>query len=281
MKIPRPATLIALLALALAAMFAISRCSHRLADKPLFASAGDYPPKSGDDTLDVAIEISPLSYSLHGDSVSGLDYELLNGLARKYGLHIKYHAFAPLDWAVKGLEQGTFDILVSSLQSTSALKKRLPVTESVYIDRQVLVQNRDKAPLIKSPEQLGGDTVWIARNSPVAGRIANLAAEIGDTIIIDDSRALTAEHIVMLTAAGDVPRCVVGEGLARAMASKYPKLDISTPISFNQFQAWAVSPKKKALLTKLNAMLAAYIHSDEYRSISSRYIQETNITKTP
>lgn len=272
MKKPRMATLIALLAVVLAGMFAIKKCSHPANPEPLFAPADSYPAKASGDTLDVAIEISPLSYNISSDSISGLDYEILQSLAQNYGLKFKYHVFAPLNWAVKGLEDGHFDLLVSSLQSTTKIKTRLPVTTSIYIDRQVLVQAKNSKQKISSAEELGGDTIWIAKGSPVAQRLANLSGEIGDTIYVDDSRALTSEHLIMLTAAGKIPRCVVPEGLAKAMAADNSTLDADIPVSFNQFQVWAVSPRNPELLKKLNALLEQFSQTPQYQAIHQKYL---------
>ncbi len=271
MKMPRASTLIVLLILVIAAMFFIGKCTNTSPQPPLFAQSGSYPAKSGGDTIDVAIEISPLSFNLSDDSIQGLDYELLCSMAQLNDLKVKFHSFAPLDWAIKGLENGHFDILISSLQSTSTIKNQLPVTSSIYIDRQVLVQNVKHPKHINSPEDLGGDTVWIAKGSPVYQRIENLAREIGDTIYINDTQALTAEHVVMLTAAGTVSRCVVSEGLALAMTIDNNSLDISTPISFNQFQVWAVSSKNKKLLQRLNNMLDAFKQTASYQAIIDKY----------
>ena len=272
-KIPKMLTLVALLLLTAIAMLAIKKCSHPSDRKALFAEAGALPPKSGDDTLDIAIEISPLSYSLSGDSAHGLDYDILTSMAAKNGLALKFHAFAPLDWAISGLEKGNFDILVSSLQSTSSLKERLPVTTSVYIDRQVLVQRKDTPHFISSPEQLGGDTVWIAKGSPAAQRIRNLSGEIGDSIFISDDEALTSEHLVMLTASGTIPRCVVSQGIAESMAEKDNNLDFSTPVSFNQFQVWAVSPANDRLRQRLDSMIEDFKLTETYKSLLDKYLK--------
>lgn len=277
MKKPRMLTLLTLLLVVVAGMFAIRKCSHPVENKPLFPPAGSLPPKSGGDTIDVAIEISPLSFTLSSDTASGLDYELLKAIAEENGLKVKFHPFAPLDWAMTGLENGNFDLLISSLQSTSLLKKELPLTTSVYIDRQVLVQNKDFGRLINSPEELGGDTVWIAKGSPVAQRIKNLAGEIGDTIYIDDSAALTAEHLVMLTASGKIPRCVVSKGIADKMGQSHPNLNVSTPVSFNQFQVWAVSPKNLKLKDRLDGQIENFKKTPKYKTIINKYLGTENM----
>ncbi len=270
---PNMLMLVMLLLGAVVCMFLIKKCSRSGDDAPLFGAADSYPVKSLGDTIDVAIEISPLSYSLRGDSAIGLDYDIIREYSATTGRPVKFHAFAPLDWAIKGLEIGNFDVLISALQSTSELKKRLPVTTSVYIDRQTLVQRKNTVHFISSPEELAKDTVWIAKGSPIVDRILNLSSEIGDTIHIVSDAALTAEHLIMLTSSGSITRCVVPLGVARAMADKYSNLDISTPVSFNQFQVWAVTPRRINLKNEIDAWLVKFKQTPRYEQLLEKYLR--------
>ena len=267
-RIPRPATLIIALIVAVGAMFFAKKCS-RPAESPFTSSL---PAKSGGDTLDIAIEISPLSYSLAGDTVCGLDYDILREIAYIHGRPVKFHPFAPMGYAVRGLDEGNFDLLVSSLPSTAALKDSFALTDQVYLDREILVQQRDATKKITEAHALAGDTVWIAAGSPLAGRIRNLAAEIGDTIYIIQNHPYTSEHLVMLVGAGEIPRAVVNEGLALSMAATDARLDVATPVSFTQFQTWALRKDNTALRDTINEWLRSFRTTDRYNKLIQRYI---------
>lgn len=255
---------------ACAMLFLTDKCSHRK-DNP-FGSG--LPEKSGGDTLDVAIEISPLSYSMSGDTVSGLDYDMLRQISAAHGRTVKFHAFAPLRYAINGLTRGTFDIVVTSLPSTQKLKKELLLTDAVYLDRQVLVQRKqsvDSAAYVHTAGDMGGLEVWIGDGSPLAERLANLSAEIGDTIVVRSSPGRTAEHLMYLVAAGSIDRAVVNEGIARTICQTDSTLSYNTPVSFTQFQTWAVSPQNTALRDTLNRWIEQYKATDAYHSLLDRY----------
>lgn len=244
------------LALALAAvatlMFMLKQCSSD-AGAPFYR---EYV-KSGGDTLDVAIEMTPGIYSLKGDSASGRDYDLLRKMSADLGLPIKFHPFVPLRHALDGLKAGRYDIAAASLPATSRLRDSFLLTEPVYLDREVLVQKAgEEGPEIKSQLQLAGDTVWLASDSPFAERIANLSQEIGDTIYVRQSEKYNAEHLVILVAAGKIRLAVVNEDIAKSMLDDYPGIDISTPVSFTQFQSWALNRENAPLADKINAWLA-------------------------
>lgn len=264
---PRMVSLVAALVVAVGLMVFAQKCSHRQQNP--FGTG--MVQKSGGDTLDIAIEISPVAYSLADDTVSGLDYDIINDLSRLHHRPVKFHPFAPLSYALDGLERGDFDMVVSSLPSTSQLKQELLLTDRVYLDREVLVQRRDTPRFIATPEALAGDTVWIASGSPFRERLENLSAEIGDTIYIEQDLKYTAEHLVMLIAAGDIERAVVNEGIAREMAKMYDNLDVSTPVSFTQFQVWALRGDNKQLCKTVNGWLRSYRGTERYRRLLERY----------
>lgn len=234
-------------------MVAIGQMSHRRPSP--FAKT--YAKALGD-TLDIGIQLTPTIYTVRGDSVSGRDYEMLQRISAQHGVPMKFHPFVPLTHAMDYLDQGLYDVVVASMPLTSELKKRFIMTNPVYLDREVLVQLPDssgEAP-ISTQMQLAGDTVWIVKDSPIASRIHNLAAEIGDSIHIESIPGRTAEHLFMLVAAGRIPRAVINERVAIQMKEQFPQVDISTPVSFTQFQAWAVAPGRQSLADSLNAWIS-------------------------
>ncbi len=267
---PHMATLVIAAIVVIGAMFLAQRCSHNRQ----LPFGDNTPQKSGGDTLDVAIEISPIAYSLADDTVSGLDYDILRDLSRLHNRPVKFHPFAPLSYAISGLESGAFDVVVSSLPSTSQLKQSLKLTDRIYLDREVLVQRKDSRKFISTPDALGGDSVWIASGSPFRERLRNLSAEIGDTIYICQDLQYTAEHLVMLIANGDIERAVINEGIARQMAKNYPNIDISTPVSFTQFQVWALRGDNTALCDTLNAWMRDYRQTPRYQQLTEKYLHQ-------
>lgn len=260
--------LMGLLALVMAGMFCLYRCSH--------SSSGVeniYSHPRGD-TLSVAIEMSPLCYTYSGDSVKGFDYELIKEICAIHNVPVVFHPFTPLDYAFKGMESGKFDMVVASLPATEELRKKYPLTDDVYLDRQVLVQKNDtlSEAYVKSQTDLIGDTVWMAHNSPYITRLRNMSKELGDSVYVMTDPDYSAEHLCILTAMGNIPRAVVSRNVAEKMAGKYPGLDYTMPISFNQFQTWAVNPKYPQLLDSLNSWLGSFKKTEAYSRLAEKYL---------
>ena len=235
--------------------------------------------KPADDTLAVAIEMSPLTYTLRHDTAEGFDYQILKAISQRHGIDMVFHPVSDLDRAFQGLYDKKYDLLVASIPSTKALKEYFPLTNAVYTDRQVLVQLRkdDGSIGIENQRGLGKDTVWIPDGAPFRTRLKNMAAEMGDTVVIESKPQYSAEQLVIMTALGQIPRAVVSERVAQAVAKDYPQLDISVPISMNQFQVWAVAPGDSVLLDSLNEWIGQFRRTAAYDALTLKYMSAPNI----
>lgn len=255
-----------LLVAALTLMLCVRTCSM-----PTLRVAERHP--SGGDTIDVAIEYGPLSLYRYDDTLGGFSYDLLRQMASERVLHLKFHPVVALGEALDGLDKGLFDIVVAAMPMTERYRERYAFTAPVYLDRQVLVQLRDstgKAP-IGSQLDMAGHEVWVMAQSPVADRLHNLASEIGDTIYVVEDPAYGSEQLFLMTATGEIPSAVVNERIARAMTADYPQVDISTAVSFNQFQSWLCRKADSLLVSRLDTIMEAQRQTESYRKLSRRY----------
>ena len=234
---------LALLAVVIACMVALSMC-----DKPVVDP--DARP-SGGDTLDIAIEYSPVTYYTYDDTLGGYNYDLLRMIADNVGCPMKFHPVVTLQKALSGLDDGRYDVLVAQFPMTAGDTSRFAFTEPIYIDQQVLVQRRG-SQAIHSQLDLAGDTVWVVKGSPMVGRIASLSREIGDTIYVHVDELYGPEQLMMMVSAGEIRYAVVNRSIARAMATRLPNLDRSVAISLSQFQSWMVAKNRQGLCDSLN-----------------------------
>ena len=232
-----------LLAVVVGCMIALSLC-----DRPKVAPE-ERP--SGGDTLDIAIEYSPVTYYTYDDTLGGYNYDLLRLMGNKAGCPMRFHPVVTLEKALGGLEEGRYDVVVAQFPMTAGDTSRFAFTEPIYIDQQVLIQRRS-SHAIHSQLDLAGDTVWVVKGSPMVQRIASLSREIGDTIYVHVDELYGPEQLMMMVAAGEIRYAVVNRSIARAMASRLPNLDRSVAISLSQFQSWMVAKERQGLCDSLN-----------------------------
>lgn len=252
----------------LSAVGLVRRCQDRVS-----TLVADFH-RPGGDTLAVAIEMSPLTYSLANDTADGLDYRIISAIAREHDVPVSFYPVANLEKAYQELYDGEYDLLVATMPATNRLKRYFPLTDAVYFDRQVLVQRRDSTGhgRISSQEQLRGDTVYLAEGSPYQTRLYNMGYELGDTIYIESLHNYTSELLAIAVATGRIRQSIVNEAVARRIADDYSNLDVSTPVSFTQFQVWATAPGDSVLTDSINSWLKQFKQTAAYSELIQKYL---------
>lgn len=257
-----------LLLLVLLGMYGLRRCSA----KEIYGVGGIQP--AGGDTVNVAIEYTPLVCYTYGDTLGGLHYDMLRDIASRHGLVVKFHPVTSFEKSLRLVEDSVVDLLVADFPMTAEFRGRYRFLEPVVVDRQVLVQLADSVTghgAVRSALDLGGDTVWIASGSSVESRIQNLGREIGDTIYVVKESDYGPEQLAIMTALGEIPRAVISRRVAREIAADYPDLDIVTEVSFNQFQSWIAGKHRAVLADSLDRWIADYKSTAAYDSLLIRY----------
>lgn len=257
---------IILIAVVVTTMTLTKRCSNSSPLPPVVAGG------SAGDTVDVAVIYGPMSYYMYGDSLGGVNLDLLKAYASSSGRELKFWPVVNLHDALDKLEKGSFDML-ASLPADNSVKKRFLTTESVFLDRLVLVQLTDTNgnTKIKSALDLAGDTIVIQKDSPAASRLTNLSNEIGEEINVVKNEKLSEEYLCMKVAQGEIPLVVVNEKIAEKMKIKYPRLSYDNPVSFTQFQVWILPKGDSVLLHDIDNWLTDFLKSPGYRTIIDKY----------
>ena len=139
----------------------------------------------------------------------------------------------------------------------------------------MLVQLRDSSGNARVNNQLdlAGDTVWIVDGSSIESRIINLGHEIGDTIYVEHEKLYGPEQLFLMTALGEIKQAVINERVAEAMAKDYPDVDISTDISFTQFQSWIVSNKRPEMRDSIDKWIKEIKLTPEYKELENLYLK--------
>lgn len=221
------------------------------------------------DTLDIALIYGPGTFYINGDSLSGINLHIAEEFSKKTGLPIKTWPVADRVDALKKLEAGNYDV-VASLPLDNNLKNKFPVSESVFLDRLVLIQLVDSTSDIEpitSSLHLNGKTVYVVEGSSGAQRMENLAEEIGGKIEVVELPELSDELLALKVANGSVPLAVVNEKVAKAVAEKYPNLKYDSSLSFSQFQVWVFNSAETEQLSKFNEWLDKFRTTEDYQTI--------------
>ncbi|MEG1838816.1 MAG: transporter substrate-binding domain-containing protein [Bacteroidaceae bacterium] len=237
----------------------------------------DYAEIEASGTIRVVTEYNSLSYFADGDSILGFHYELIQAFAKAKGLKVDIIPEMSFEKRMKGLNNGTFDLIGYNLPVTTELKDDILLTTPIVLNKQILVQRKpsDKDSLFISTQlDLARRTLHVIKGSPSILRIHNLANEIGDTIYIKEVEKYAAEQLMAMVAHADIDYAVCDESLAKACIRSFPNLDISTDISFTQFYSWGVSKQSPVLLDSINSWLNIFKQTKDYQRIYRRYYKD-------
>ncbi len=240
---------------------------------------------------------SPISYFIYRGEPMGYEYELLKMLGDNLDIPVKIKLARDFEEMIGLLESGEGDMIAYGLTVTSERRKRLAFTWPMNVTRQVLVQRKPdnwrqmklhqiENMLIRSPIELGGETIHVRRGSAYVSRLNNLSMEIGQDInIVEAPPDVATEELIHQVAKDSIAFTVADENIAHIQSAYYRDIDIQTPVSLPQQVAWAVRPSSPLLLEAINEWLtAAQDHADYYviynkyyedrRAFRSRYASE-------
>ena len=238
--------------------------------------------RSAGDTLDIAMLFVPGSLYMYSDTLAGINKSIAEEFEKDLNLPIKIWPITEPAYGMEKLESKDFDIL-ASLPLDNYIKNRFDVSESVFLDRLVLVQTTDSAGIkqITSSLDLNGKDIHVIAGSSAIKRLQNLAQEIGGTINIIEEKDLSEELLTLKVANGSIPFAVVNERVAREIADSYPNLTYDTTISFTQFQVWVFNKTDSIIFKQFNDWFENFRQTEKYRKILDSYRAREKFTAIP
>jgi len=261
----RISIVLAVLVLLITLGFWLRHFKTQIHDLPDILSAG---------RITVVTDSTSIGISVVGDNVSGFQYEIVKAFADSLGVELVVVEENDLQASIQGLKSYDYQLIADFIPVTSEWKHEISFTTPLLSSHQVLVQrfvnDSTKEIAIKKQTDLANDTVYIPFHSPNKIILTHLSNEIADSINILEMN-LSAEQIVRQVANGKLKYTICGELFAEKLKSKYPNIDVSLPIGFEQQQAWAVNKKSPKLLEKLNEFLDDFIGSSAYWEIYRKY----------
>jgi membrane-bound lytic murein transglycosylase MltF len=235
----------------------------------------DLPGIEESGRLSVLTDSSRMGFVSKGDSIYGFQYEIVKAFADSLGLELVITNQCDMNVCMKDLKSGDYDILANLIPVTSEWKKDALFTIPLFTSRQVLIQRIDTAKTnkkqITNHYQLLNDTIYIQYHSPYKMRLEHLSNEIAGTIHIIELKDLNSEQMVRMVSEGKIKYTICDEQFAKQLKIRYPNIDISLPVGFEQQLAWAVHKKSPLLLARLNAFLTDFIGSTAYWDIYRKY----------
>lgn len=235
----------------------------------------DYAEIKQSGAINVVTDYNSIGYFISGDTVKGFQYELLRQLEKDWGIKVNIFLENSLDENLAGLKTKKYDIVARNIPINSVLRKNFAFTESIILNKQVLIQRKpefnNNKGLIRSHLDLVRKTIHVPKDSPAILRLKNLSHEIGDTIYVVEDPKYEAEQLVNQVASGEIDYTICSEKVANQLAHKLPEIDIETDISFTQLESWAVRGNAVDLLDSINDWFIKIQHNGMFKKLYSKY----------
>lgn len=225
------------------------------------------------DTLDIGVIYGPGGYYTYGDTLGGINKEIAVHFSEDTDIPVKIWPISDPASGMEKLESGMFDVL-ASLPLDNYIKNRFRVSESIFLDRLVLVELSDSTTgekSVNSSLDLNGKEVYVAAGSSAIKRMQNLSEEIGGNIKVIEAPEMSDELLCLQVANGSIPLAVVNERVAAEISKNYPNLKYDNTVSFTQFQVWVFNMADSVAENKFDGWFEIFRNGETYRKILEKY----------
>lgn len=186
------------------------------------------------DTLRVLVIQHHLVYTRSKGAESGLEFELLERVARDIGVPIKAIVVARPDSLLPMLQRGEGDVLAAHLGQRNPFDRWIIHTVPYRYESPVYATLRPDHVLgINLGEPTEPDTAWVSVWSPFAPRTLRFPGNDGDadlskrTVFTDTSRF--GDQALINVALGRVRAAIVSDASAAYFAERFPQVVFSEP----------------------------------------------------
>ncbi len=258
-------------------------------EKPFISEEESIVEEPEKDRIIAVTDFNSTNYFIYRGHLMGFQYELLQEFADHTGKKLDVIVENDFDKRFKKIVRGEADLIASNLTVTKDRKRLVDFTIPYGETRQVLVQRKpsgwtkmnDKEiedKLIRNQLNLKGKVIYVKKNSVYASRLKNLSNEVGDTIFIEEVNKETDE-LIQMVADGKIDYTISDEAIANLNQAYFDNLDVTTPVSFPQYVAWAVRKGEDGLLKDVNSWLETFKTTKRYQAIYSKYFNHNNAMK--
>ena len=236
--------------------------------------------KSG--TLRVVLDYNSTNYFIYRGRPMGFEYEILNHLANDMRVKLEITVRNNDETLFQDLYDKKYDLLAKNLTISKNKDELIEYTYPLIQPSQVLVQRKpekwrtmnsdsvEKA-LIRNQLDLEGKIIYVPKGSSQEIRLNNLSEEIGADIKIVTDSIDDIEYLIEMVSKGEIDYTVCHENIASANKRYYPDIDVETPVSFPQNQAWAVRADSPEWLDYLNNWLSNFKKTSTFSILYDKY----------
>ena len=226
-----------------------------------------------------------INYNMYHAHPSGFEYELLKGFCDDHKLKLEMVLHDNIDSCFMLLDSGKVDVIATGMGLTKELKRHYCLTNPIFSQKSVLVQrmpkgwgamsteNEVESQLLRSPLDLAGKTVHVAKGNHEAKVLEYLSEVIADTIYVVECDTLNSIELMRQVYEGAIDYTVVDEYIAKIASYGLSNLDIELAVSVDQPIGWVLRQEADSSVVNAFNDWIARAEKKHLRHIMFRYLQ--------
>ena len=210
-------------------------------------------------------------YYSYRDQEMGFEYDLVKAFADHLGVELKIIIAEKWEGMIPSLMDGTGDLIAASMTITPG-RKRYVTFSNGYLDiKQHIIVHRSNTS-IRELKDLSGHAIHVRKGTSYQENLEHLKQthpELDFTIILHED--IPTEELIRQVSEKEIEITIADSNIAMLNRRYYPNTVMAGAISETEELGWAVHPKSKGLLTRINLFLDQIKNNDEFSDIYSRY----------
>ena len=212
---------------------------------------------------------NPWCYYLYHDEPMGFEYDLSKAFADYLGVRLKVKVVHRWDRMIPDLLSGEGNFIAASMTITPDRQTQVAFSRGYLPTQQHIIVHRDNLK-IKGIEDLAGKTVHVTRGTSYHERLEALQAA-GVKVDIKLHEGLETTELISMVAEKSIDITIADNLVAMLTNRYYPQIVLADPINDEESLGWAVNPKAKKLLKRINSFLSIIQKNGEFDRIYKRY----------
>ena len=236
-------------------------------------------------TLVAVTNCGDINYNMYNAHPAGFQYELLKGFCDDHHLKLEMVLNDNTDSCFRLLDSCKVDVVATGTGLTKDLKRRYFLTNPIFSQKSVLVQrmpkgwgtmsteNEVESQLLRSPLDLAGKTIHVAKGNHEAKVLEYLSEVIADTIYVVECDTLNSIDLMRLVHEGSIDYTVVDEYIAKMVSYSLKGLDIELAVSVEQPIGWVVRQEADSSLVDAFNDWIARAEQKHLRRVTTHYLK--------
>ncbi len=211
-------------------------------------------------------------YYSYRDQEMGFEYDLAKAFADHLGVKLNIQIAEKWEGMIPNLMNKSGDMIAASMTITPNRSQKVLFSDSYMDIQQHLIVHRDNHT-IRNLEDLSGQVVHTRKGTSYQERLETLTAQIPDlTIMLHED--VPTEEFIRQVAEKEIDITIADSNIALLNRRYYPQAIMAGPLGEAEALGWAVHPRARQLLEKINQFFKQIKSNGQYQKLRQQYYAE-------